>query len=59
VVYDLYASAEEMQAKMLAGAPAMTWCCNPAWACRARSRRGLQKIDKAKLTGWATLTPKS
>jgi putrescine transport system substrate-binding protein len=58
VVYDLYASAEEMQAKLLAGSTGYDVVLhNGQGLPRSITAGVLQKIDKSKLTGWGNLDP--
>ena len=58
VVYDLYASAEEMQAKMLAGSSGYDVVLQSGIQLHRLVTAGVyQKIDRAKLTGWANLDP--
>jgi putrescine transport system substrate-binding protein len=60
VVYDLYASAEEMQAKLLAGSTGYDVVLHSGQGLPRSVKAGvLQKIDKTKLTGLAILTPSS
>ncbi len=58
VVYDLYASAEEMQAKLLAGSTGYDVVLHSGQGLPRSIQAGvLQKIDKSKLTGWGNLDP--
>lgn len=58
VVYDLYASAEEMQAKMLAGQTGYDVVVMAGLTLPQFIKAGVyQKLDRAKLTGWANLDP--
>ena len=58
VVYDLYASAEEMQAKMLAGSSGYDVVLQAGIQLNRLVTAGVyQKIDRAKLTGFANLDP--
>ena len=59
VVYDLYASAEEMQAKMLAGSSGYDVVLQAGISLNRAVQSGVyQKIDRSKLTGWGNLDPK-
>lgn len=56
IVYDLYASAEEMQAKMLAGASGYDVVLQSGLALHRLVAAGVyQKLDRARLTGWDKL----
>ncbi|WP_421692941.1 polyamine ABC transporter substrate-binding protein [Aestuariivirga sp.] len=56
VVYDLYASAEEMQAKMLAGSTGYDVVIQSSVTLPQMLKAGVyQKLDKSKLSGWANL----
>lgn len=58
VVYDLYASAEEMQAKMLAGSTGYDVVLQSGLGLNRLAGAGVfQKIDRSKLTGWGNLDP--
>jgi putrescine transport system substrate-binding protein len=58
VVYDLYASAEEMQAKLLAGSTGYDLVLHSGQGIPRSVQAGvLQKLDRAKLTGWGNLDP--
>ncbi len=58
VVYDLYASAEEMQAKLLAGSTGYDVVLHSGQGLPRSIEAGvLQKLDRAKLTGWGNLDP--
>lgn len=58
VVYDLYASAEEMQAKMLAGSTGYDVCFMAGISLPQFIEAGIyQKLDRARLTGWQNLDP--
>ena len=58
IVYDLYASAEEMQAKMLAGSSGYDVVLQTGLGLHRLVAAGVfQKIDQTKLTGWETLDP--
>lgn len=58
VVYDLYASAEEMQAKMLAGATGYDVVLMAGISMPQFVQAGVyQPIDRARLTGWGNLDP--
>lgn len=58
VVYDLYASAEEMQAKLLAGSTGYDVVLHAGQGLPRSVKAGvLQKIDRSKLTGWGNLDP--
>lgn len=58
VVYDLYASAEEMQAKMLAGSTGYDVVLQSGLSMPQFIQAGIyQKLDRARLTGWANLDP--
>jgi putrescine transport system substrate-binding protein len=58
VVYDLYASAEEMQAKLLAGSTGYDVVLHSGQGMPRSVKAGvLQKIDKSKLTGLGNLDP--
>ena len=56
VVYDLYSSAEEMQAKLLAGSSGYDVVLHSGQGLPRSIKAGvLQKLDRAKLTGWGNL----
>ena len=58
VVYDLYASSEEAQAKMLAGSSGYDVVLQSGLSLPQFVRAGVyQKIDHARLTGWGNLDP--
>lgn len=58
VVYDLYASAEEMQAKMLAGSTGYDVVLQSGVSLPKLVAAGVfQKFDRSKLTGWGNLDP--
>jgi putrescine transport system substrate-binding protein len=58
VVYDLYASAEEMQAKMLAGATGYDVVDQSGLGMPGMIKAGIyQKLDKSKLPNWKNLDP--
>lgn len=58
VVYDLYASAEEMQAKLLAGSTGYDLVLHAGQSLSRSVQAGVvQKLDRSKLTGWANLDP--
>jgi putrescine transport system substrate-binding protein len=58
VVYDLYASAEEMQAKMLAGSTGYDLVIQSGLALPQETKAGIyQKMDHAKLKNWSNLDP--
>lgn len=58
VVYDLYASAEEAQAKMLAGSTGYDVVLHAGMSMRRFIEAGVfQKLDRARLTGWGNLDP--
>ena len=58
VVYDLYASAEEMQAKLLAGSTGYDVVLHSGEGLpRSIAADVLQEIDRAKLTNWDNLDP--
>ena len=58
VVYDLYASAEEMQAKMLAGKTGYDVVLMAGLSLPQFITSGIyQKLDRARLPGWANLDP--
>lgn len=58
VVYDLYASAEEMQAKLLAGASGYDVVLMAAISLQRFVTAGVyQKPDRARLTNWGNLDP--
>jgi len=58
VVYDLYASAEEMQAKMLAGQSGYDVVLMAGLSLPQFITAGIyQKLDRARLTGWSNLDP--
>jgi len=57
-VYDTYASAEEMQAKMLAGSTGYDVCFTAGISQPQMINAGVyQTLDRTKLTGWANLDP--
>ncbi|MFN4099568.1 MAG: polyamine ABC transporter substrate-binding protein [Pararhodobacter sp.] len=57
-VYDLYASSEEMQAKMLAGSSGYDVVLMAGMSMPELVQAGVyQPIDRAKLTGWSNLDP--
>jgi putrescine transport system substrate-binding protein len=58
VVYDLYASAEEMQAKLLAGSTGYDLVLQSGLSLSIMVRAGVyQKPDRAKLSNWGNLDP--
>ena len=58
VVYDLYASTEEMQAKMQAGSSGYDVVLQAGLGLNRLVTAGVyQKIDHGKLTGWGNLDP--
>ncbi len=58
VVYDLYASAEEMQAKMLAGSTGYDLVIHSGLALPQAIKAAIyQKIDKTRLTNYGNLDP--
>ncbi len=58
VVYDLYASSEEMQAKLLAGSSGYDVVVMAAISLERFVQAGVyQKLDRAKLRNWANLDP--
>lgn len=58
VVYDLYASAEEMQAKLLAGSTGYDVVLMAAISLERFVTAGVyQKLDRAKLPNWKNLDP--
>lgn len=58
VVYDLYASSEEAQAKMLAGATGYDVVLQSGLTLPMMAKAGVyQKLDRARLTGWGNLDP--
>lgn len=58
VVYDLYASSEEMQAKLLAGSSGYDVVLMAGLSMPEFVRAGVyQPIDRSKLSGWANLDP--
>ena len=58
VVYDLYASSEEMQAKILAGSTGYDVVIMAGLSLHQFIAAGVyQKIDRSKLTGWGNLDP--
>jgi putrescine transport system substrate-binding protein len=58
VVYDLYASAEEMQAKMLAGSTGYDVVLMAGISLPQFITAGIyQKLDRARLKGWENLDP--
>jgi putrescine transport system substrate-binding protein len=57
-VYDLYASAEEMQAKMLAGSTGYDVVIQSGMDLPNKLKAGIYApLDRAKLPGWANLDP--
>lgn len=58
VVYDLYASSEEAQAKILAGATGYDVVLQSGLSLPIFVKAGVfQKLDRTKLTGWSNLDP--
>lgn len=58
VVYDLYASSEEAQAKMLVGGTGYDVVLQSGLSMPQFVKAGIfQPIDKSKLTGWSNLDP--
>ena len=58
VVYDLYASAEEAQAKLLAGSTGYDVVLHAGMSMGRFVEAGVfQKLDRARLTGWGNLDP--
>ena len=58
IVYDLYASAEDMEAKMLAGSSGYDVVLQSGLGLHRLVAANLyQKIDRARLQGWDTLNP--
>lgn len=58
VVYDLYASAEEMQAKLLAGSTGYDVVLMAGISMPEFIRAGVyQPLDRSRLTGWSNLDP--
>lgn len=58
VVYDLYASAEEMEAKMLAGSSGYDVVLQSGLGLPRMVKANVyQKLDKAKLSNWGNLDP--
>lgn len=58
VVYDLYASAEEMQSKLLAGSTGYDLVLQSGLSLGIMVRAGVyQKPDRAKLSNWGNLDP--
>ena len=58
VIYDLYASSEEAQAKMLAGATGYDVVLQSGLTLPMFVKAGVfQKLDRAKLPGWSNLDP--
>ena len=58
VIYDLYASAEEMQAKMLAGSTGYDVVIHSGLNLPQAIKAGIyQKLDKSRLKGWFNLDP--
>lgn len=58
VVYDLYASAEEMQAKMLAGSTGYDLVIMAGQSLPQFIKASIyQKLDRSKLPGWKNLDP--
>jgi putrescine transport system substrate-binding protein len=58
VVYDLYSSSEEMEAKMLAGSTGYDVVLVAGITVPQFVKAGVyQKLDRSKLTGWANLDP--
>jgi putrescine transport system substrate-binding protein len=60
VTYDLYASTEEMEAKMLVGGTGYDVVLQSGLSLPRFVAAGVyQKLDKARLTGWSNLDPES
>jgi putrescine transport system substrate-binding protein len=58
VVYDLYASSEEAQAKLLAGSTGYDVVLHSGMSLQRFVQAGVfQKLDRSKLTGWGNLDP--
>jgi putrescine transport system substrate-binding protein len=58
VVYDLYSSSEEMQAKMLAGSTGYDVVVMAGITLPSFIKAGVyEKIDRTRLTGWGNLDP--
>jgi putrescine transport system substrate-binding protein len=58
VVYDLYASSEEMQAKMLAGSTGYDVVVMAGLTLQQFIKAGVyRKLDRSKLPGWSNLDP--
>jgi putrescine transport system substrate-binding protein len=58
VVYDTYSSAEEMQAKMLAGSTGYDVCFTAGISQPQMITAGVYaKLDRSRLTGWGNLDP--
>lgn len=58
VTYDLYASSEEMEAKMLAGSTGYDVVLQTGLSLPRFVAAGVyQKLDRSKLTGWGNLDP--
>lgn len=58
VVYDLYASSEEMQAKLLAGSTGYDVVIMAGLSLHQFVAAGVyEKLDRSKLTGWGNLDP--
>jgi putrescine transport system substrate-binding protein len=58
VVYDMYASMEEMQAKMLAGSSGYDVVLQSGLILPTMVQAGIyQPLDRTKLTGWGNLDP--
>lgn len=58
VVYDMYASSEEIQAKMLAGATGYDVVLQSGLTLPMMVKAGVyQPLDRARLPGWANLDP--
>lgn len=58
VVYDMYASSEEMQAKVLAGSTGYDVVLMAGLSLQQFIKAGVyDKIDRSKLTGWGNLDP--
>lgn len=58
VVYDLYASSEEAQARMLAGSSGYDVVLQAGLTLPMMVQAGVyQKLDRTRLTGWANLDP--
>lgn len=59
VVYDLYASSEEMEAKMLAGSTGYDVVIQSGLKLRGMATAGVYaKLDRARFTGYGNLDPK-